>query len=85
MSRFRYEETLAIANEVRSHPYNPQAEREKVLDELEKWLYEEGMKFEKICDSEENYTDAASACARRAQCYYTIEKLKELREGKDGE
>jgi hypothetical protein len=50
-----------------------------LLDKLEKWLYEEGIKFEKKCDSEENYTEAVSACARRAQCYYTIEKLKEFR------
>ena len=52
---------------------------EMIIDELKKWLYEEGMKFEKICDSAENYTDAASACARRAQCYYTIEKIEKLK------
>ena len=29
-----YEKRLSIATDVRSHPYNPQAEREKVLEQL---------------------------------------------------
>lgn len=61
---------------IRSNPYNSNITL--VIDKLLTWLYEEGMKFEKKCDSEENYTEAASACARRAQCYYTIQKLNEL-------
>ena len=61
---------------IRSNPYN--SDLTLVIDKLLTWLYEEGIKFEKMCDSEENYTEAASACARRAQCYYTIQKLKEL-------
>ena len=53
------------------------------LDKLEKWLYEEGKRFEKKCDGEVDYIDAVSACARRAQCYYTIEKINEFK--MDGE
>ena len=71
-----HDKRVEIANKVRSRSAK---ESSDVLDELEKWLYEEGMKFEKICDSEVNFVNATGACARRAQCYYTIEKLKELR------
>jgi hypothetical protein len=67
-----------LMDEVLSRP--PISASSDVLDELMKWLYEEGMKFEKICDSEANFVNATGACARRAQCYYTIEKLKELRQ-----
>jgi hypothetical protein len=51
-----------------------------LIDLLVAWLYEEGMKFEKECDTEDDYKDAVSACARRAQCYYTIHKIEELRQ-----
>jgi hypothetical protein len=65
----------------RSRPVHQQQEQAvRDLDKLVKWLYSEGIKFEKMCDSEENYITAASACARRAQCYYTIEKIAELRQ-----
>ena len=57
----------------------------KILHDLKKWLYEEGMKFERVCDSEENFVNATSACARRAQCYYTLEKIEELRQAGKGE
>jgi len=58
---------------------NFQSEWDK-MNKLVAWLYEEGMKFEKECDTEDDYKDAVSACARRAQCYYTIHKIEELRQ-----
>jgi hypothetical protein len=77
----KYKNARGLAAKIRSRPVHQQQEQAvRDLDKLVKWLYSEGIKFEKMCDSEENYITAASACARRAQCYYTIEKIAELRQ-----
>jgi hypothetical protein len=64
-----------MTNHNEIHPYNPQAEREKVLDELEKWL--------------DHINDIASQRQQHPYPKIPIDtvklKLKELREGKDGE
>jgi hypothetical protein len=63
-------------------PYHEKSQN-ILLENLVAWLYEEGIKFEKICDSEREYINAIGVCARRAQCYYTIQKIDELRQQAD--
>jgi hypothetical protein len=74
-----YEKECCILLNIRSHPYNPQAEREKVLDEVLKKT--ETLHETFVCPHLNHPCPEGKICE---VCYieYVIE---ELREGKDGE
>lgn len=65
-----------IVNEVRSHPYNPQAERERVLDEIEKEL-----RSGKCPPGLNNFNCGDSDCSL-CIVEYVRNNQSELREGK---
>jgi hypothetical protein len=72
---------------IRSHPYNPQAEREKVLDETSNGvvLWSPAHIFRLICRLDETGLEYLLSDIRWLQERNFKRKHPELRQGKDGE